>query len=480
MSPDEFRKNAHELVDWMADYLADPEKYPVKSQIKPGDLLTALPAHPPEKSEPESQIFADFREQILPGISHWQHPMFMAYFPANSSYPSVLAEMLTATLGAQCMLWETSPAATELEQVVMNWLAEMTGLPAGFHGVIQDSASSSTLIALLCAREKATGFKFNEEGSNQIHPLVVYGSTQTHSSIEKAVKLAGIGRAGYRQIAVRPDFSLDPEALETAIREDIRNRKIPCAVVATIGTTGTTAIDPVREIGEICRRHGVWLHVDAAYAGTALVLPEFRWMGDGLELADSLVFNPHKWMFTNFDCSAFFIKDTTHLVNVMSVLPDYLRTKSHGKVNNYSDWSIQLGRRFRALKLWWVIRSFGVDGIREKLRFHMSLARLAEKTIRTWSDAEILAPSPLNLICFRFRPTEIPEAEWNLFNEEVLQRVNATGQLYISHTKLNGIYTLRMVTGQTSVTETHVLSALELMKSVKNDLIFAHQKQEKK
>lgn len=480
MSPDEFRKNAHKLVDWMADYLADPEKYPVKSQIKPGDLLNALPPHPPEKSEPDSQIFTDFRELILPGISHWQHPGFMAYFPANSSYPSVLAEMLTATLGAQCMLWETSPAATELEQVVMNWLAEMTGLPSGFHGVIQDSASSSTLIALLCAREKATGYKFNEDGSNQIHPLVVYGSTQTHSSIEKAVKLAGIGRAGYRQIAVRPDFSLDPEALETAIREDIRNRKIPCAVVATIGTTGTTAIDPVREIGEICRRHGIWFHIDAAFAGTALILPEFRWMGDGLELADSLVFNPHKWMFTNFDCSAFFIKDTRHLVNVMSVLPEYLRTPSHGKVNNFSDWSIQLGRRFRALKLWWVIRSFGVDGIREKLRVHLSLARQAEQTIRTWSDAEIMAPSPLNLICFRFCPKVRPESEWNEFNEEVLKRVNSSGNLYLSHTRLNGIYTLRMVIGQTNVTEGQVNSALEILLNVKNQILSEPYKQELK
>ncbi|MCA0444983.1 MAG: aminotransferase class I/II-fold pyridoxal phosphate-dependent enzyme [Bacteroidetes bacterium] len=470
MSPEEFRKNAHELVDWMADYLANPEKFPVKSQLQPGDLLNALPAHPPEKSEPDSQIFADFKDQIMPGISHWQHPMFMAYFPANSSYPSVLAEMLTATLGAQCMLWETSPAATELEQVVMTWLAEMTGLPDGFHGVIQDSASSSTLIALMCAREKATGFRFNEEGSNQVHPLVVYGSTQTHSSIEKAVKLAGIGRAGYRQIAVKPDFTLDPEALEAAIREDIRNRKIPCAVVATIGTTGTTAIDPVREIGEICRRHGVWLHVDAAYAGSALVLPEFRWMGDGLELADSLVFNPHKWMFTNFDCSAFFIKDTNHLVNVMSVLPEYLRTQSHGKVNNYSDWSIQLGRRFRALKLWWVIRSFGVDGIREKLRFHINLARLAERTIRNWSDSEILAPSHLNLICFRFRPAERHETDWNSFNEEILKRVNASGKLYLSHTRLNGIFTLRMVIGQTNVTEDNVNSALDTLMQVKNQI----------
>jgi len=470
MSPEEFRKNAHELVDWMADYLANPEKFPVKSQLQPGDLLNALPAHPPEKSEPDSQIFADFKDQIMPGISHWQHPMFMAYFPANSSYPSVLAEMLTATLGAQCMLWETSPAATELEQVVMTWLAEMTGLPDGFHGVIQDSASSSTLIALLCAREKATGFRFNEEGSNQVHPLVVYGSTQTHSSIEKAVKLAGIGRAGYRQIAVKPDFTLDPEALEAAFREDIRNRKIPCAVVATIGTTGTTAIDPVREIGEICRRHGVWLHVDAAYAGSALVLPEFRWMGDGLELADSLVFNPHKWMFTNFDCSAFFIKDTNHLVNVMSVLPEYLRTQSHGKVNNYSDWSIQLGRRFRALKLWWVIRSFGVDGIREKLRFHINLARLAERTIRSWSDSEILAPSHLNLICFRLRPAERHETDWNTFNEEILKRVNASGKLYLSHTRLNGIFTLRMVIGQTNVTEANVYSALDTLMQVKNQI----------
>ncbi|MCU0460072.1 MAG: pyridoxal-dependent decarboxylase, partial [Bacteroidales bacterium] len=363
MDSNEFRRQGHAVVEWIARYLENIEKYPVKSGVKPGDVINALPELPPSGSESFDLFLRDFDEIIMPGITHWQSPNFFAYFPANSSPPSVLAEMLTAALGAQCMVWETSPAAAELEERMMDWLRVMTGLPEGFEGVIQDSASSATLAALITAREKSTGFRSNREGLRETGRLRVYASAQAHSSVEKGAGVAGFGRENLVRVAVRDDYSIDPEALDKAIEKDIAGGFIPCCVVACMGTTGTTAVDPLRPVGEICRKHGIWLHVDAALGGSALLLPEMRWMADGIEYADSFVFNPHKWMFTNFDCSAYFVRDAASLIRTFEILPEYLKTRTRGQVNDYRDWGIPLGRRFRALKLWAVIRTYGVENL---------------------------------------------------------------------------------------------------------------------
>ncbi len=464
MNHDEFRRNAHELVDWMADYFANVRDYPVKAQTKPNEILSRLPKMPPASGESFAAIFRDFETIIMPGMTHWQHPGFFAYFPANSSPPSLLAEMLTSTLGAQCMSWQTSPAATELEERVMQWLGQMIGLPENFTGVIQDTASTATLCAILTAREKVTGFAVNDRGFDPGAEFALYCSLETHSSIEKAAKIAGFGRKSLRKIAVDENFAMIPDALESAIKADIAIGVTPVAVVATIGTTGSTAIDPLRPIAQICQRYKIWLHVDAAFAGTALILPEMRWMNDGVELADSFVFNPHKWMFTNFDCSAYFVRDAESLVRTFEILPEYLKTAEGDRVKNYRDWGIQLGRRFRALKLWFVIRSYGVEGLQKLVRHHLSLAAALRARVESSGDFELLAPMSLNLLCFRYHPKGIDGLDQlNAINERLLEAVNATGKIYITHTKLNGAYTLRMVIAQTQVTESDVDSAWDLI-----------------
>ena len=464
MTPDEFRKHAHGLVEWMADYMENVENYPVKSSVKPGDIFCKIPDSPPEKAEPFESFVKDFREIIMPGITHWQNPNFFAYFPANSSPPSVLAEMLIATLGSQCMIWETSPAAAELEEKMMIWLREMTALPSYFEGVIQDSASTATLAAILTAREKKSSFLINNEGAQNAGILRVYCSDQTHSSVDKAVKISGIGKKNLVKVPVREDFSLDPVKLREEIIKDKKKGYIPCIVVATIGTTGTTAIDPLRAIGEICKENDIWLHVDAAMAGTAFILPEFQWMLDGREYMDSFVFNPHKWMFTNFDCTAYFVKDAGALIKTFEILPEYLKTRSRGKVNDYRDWGVPLGRRFRALKLWSVIRSYGTEGLQDKVRNHIMFARNLAELISVETDFEILAPFPLSVVCFRFIPKGYSSDQINLLNEKLNHALNDSGKLYLSHTVLNGRYTLRMVTSQTNVTMDHVLKAWEQIK----------------
>lgn len=464
MTPDEFRKHAHSLVEWMAMYLENVENYPVKSGVKPGEIFNKIPSSPPEEPEPFENFMRDLDEIIMPGITHWQSPDFFAYFPANSSPPSVLAEMITATLGAQCMNWETSPAAAELEEKMMIWLREMTGLPSTFEGVIQDSASSATLAAIITAREKVTSFAVNDKGSGSAGRLRVYCSGQAHSSVDKAVKICGIGIKNLVKIGVRDDFSMDPALLQKAIEEDRGKGFIPCCVVATIGTTGTTAVDPLRAIGEICSKNDIWLHVDAAMAGTALILPEFRWMIDGKEYVDSLLFNPHKWMFTNFDCTAFFIKDAAALIKTFEILPEYLKTRTRGTVNDYRDWGIPLGRRFRALKLWSVIRSYGTEGLQKKIREHIGFAARLKEMILKEPDFEILAPVVINVVCFRYCPEGRDEKELNLLNEKINHQINDSGRIYLSHTIVNGKYTLRMVTGQTNVTFGHVEKAWEIIK----------------
>lgn len=471
MNAEEFRRHAHELVEWMARYMEEVESYPVKSAVKPGDIFSRIPTTPPTFPESFSSFMKDIDEVIMPGITHWQSPNFYAYFPANTSPPSILAEMIISTLAAQCMIWETSPAAAELEEKMMVWLRDMISLPSDFEGVIQDSASTSTLSAILAARERKSGFSINENGFSSDTTLRIYCSEQTHSSVEKAVKISGLGKKNLVKIRVREDFSMDPDALLKAVQDDIRNGLLPCCVVGTIGTTGTTAIDPIKQIGLICRDHKIWFHVDAAMGGTALILPEFQWMLEGRELIDSFVFNPHKWMFTNFDCSAFFVRDAASLIRTFEILPEYLKTRTRGQVNDYRDWGVPLGRRFRALKLWSVIRMYGVSGLQEKVRYHIGIAAALKDMISADPAFELLAPVTLNVVCFRYRPSGIPEDQLNRLNEELNHKLNDSGKIYLTHTVLKGKYTLRMVTGQTNVTLGHVQKAWDLIRETAGKLV---------
>ena len=459
MDTEEFRRHAHTFVDWMADYLRDVERYPVRAQVKPGEITAALASAPPLDGEPLEAIFADFRARILPGITHWQHPSFFAYFPANSSPPSLLAEMLTATLGAQCMLWQTSPAATEMETRVLDWLRQMIGLPTGFAGVIQDSASSAILCALLTARERATQWRANEDGLGAVERLTVYCSEEAHSATEKDAKVAGFGRRNVRKIPVDARFAMRPDALESAIRADLAAGARPACVVASLGTTGVGAMDPLRPLGEICRRHDVWLHVDAAWAGSALVLPEHRALLDGIEHVDSFVFNPHKWMFTNFDCSAHFVRDPDALVRTLEILPEFLKTRERSQVIDYRDWSVPLGRRFRALKLWFVLRSYGVRGIQAAIAAHIEHARALEGWIRAEPDFELLAPRSLALLNFRYRPAGRPDDTLDALNARLLEALNDSGRLYLTQNRVRGAFSIRFSIGQTATERRHVEAA---------------------
>ncbi len=463
MDKKEFRKQAHELVDWMADYLENIEKLPVKSQVAPKEIFDKLPNSAPQKAEDFKSVFDDFEKIIMPGITHWQHPSFFAYFPANSSPPSILGEMLTSTLAAPCMVWQTSPAAAELEEQVMIWLRQMLSLPESWSGVIQDTASTATLASLLSAREKSSDYAINQHGFAQ-QKYRVYCSSETHSSIDKAVKIAGFGSDNLIKVDVDDSFAMRPGKLAQAIQEDVEKGFTPLAVIATLGTTSTTAIGPLKPIGEICQKYKIWLHVDAAFAGSALVLDEMKFMIDGIELADSFVFNPHKWMLTNFDCSAYFVKDEEALVKTFEIMPEYLKTAEKLDVNNYRDWGIPLGRRFRALKLWFVLRSYGIEGIQSMIRNHINLATDLETQIKQHPQFELLAPRSLNLLCFRFVPdTSLDIDTLNDMNLRILESLNATGKMFVTHTKLHGKYVIRMLIGQSDVTKSHVDSAWELI-----------------
>ncbi|MBN1416581.1 MAG: aminotransferase class I/II-fold pyridoxal phosphate-dependent enzyme [Bacteroidales bacterium] len=474
MAFEEFRSEAHKLVDWIADYYKNADNYPVNSQVAPGDIASRLPVSPPDDADAFQEVFADVENIIIPGITHWQSPNFFAYFPANSSFPSLLGEMLTAALGAQCMKWETSPAATELEEVVMKWLQQMTGLPDNFKGVIQDTASTATLCAVLTAREKKSNFTVNQYGFYDQPVFRVYSSSEAHSSVDKAVRIAGIGHENLIKIPVDDTFKMDTVALKQAIDTDLKQGYVPLCVVAALGTTGSTAVDPLDSIAEICDKYNIWLHVDAAFAGSALILPEYRWMIKGIEKVDSFVFNPHKWLFTNFDCSAYFVRDSDALIKTFQVVPEYLRSQVHTHANDYSNWGIQLGRRFRALKLWFVIRMFGVKGLQEKIRFHISLAAEFERRLLQAGCYEILAPRQFNLICFRYKPNDnFTEDQLNELNENLLKAMNRTGNVYISHTRLNGKYTLRFITAQTNTGMKHIDKAWQLLIE-KSAAIFSH------
>ena len=460
MNPEDFRHFGHTVVDWIADYRATVESRPVLARTPPGAIRAALPPSPPDQGEPFAAILADLDRIILPGITHWQSPNFFAFFPSNTSGPSILAELLSAGLGVQGMLWATSPACTELETHVLDWLAHMLALPDAFlsstdgGGVIQDTASSAALCALLAARERATGGASNEHGLAACPPLVAYASSQAHSSIEKAVKIAGLGRTHLRLVPADAAFALRPDALLELIQADRAAGLQPFFLAATVGTTSSNAMDPVAALGPIAREHGLWLHVDAAMSGTAALCPEFRHFFAGLDFADSFNFNPHKWMFTNFDCSCFWVRSRAALIAALSILPEYLRNAAtaSGAVIDYRDWQIPLGRRFRALKLWFVIRHYGVEGLRREVRRHVALAQEFAAWVRDDPRFELAAPVPLNLVCFRHRAGDAA-------NQTILDRLNASGDLYLTHTRLDGKLTLRMCIGQASTERRHVANA---------------------
>lgn len=462
MTPDDFRQFGRAVVDWIADYYENIEDYPVLAQVEPGEIRAKLPKGPPLVGESFEDILADISDLILPGITHWQSPNFFAFWPANASGPSILADLLSSGLGVQGMSWVTSPACTELETHVLDWLAGMLGLPEKFMshtaggGVIQDTASSATLTALLAARERATNFSSNERGCDG--QLVAYASTQAHSSIEKAVKIAGIGKRNLRLIEVDRNYAMVAEALAQQVQVDRAAGLIPCFVCATLGTTSSNALDPIQDIGTICKNEGIWLHVDAAMSGTAALCPEYRFIQEGLELADSYCFNPHKWMFTNFDCDCFYVDDRTALVQTLSVLPEYLRNKptESGEVLDYRDWHIQLGRRFRSLKLWFVIRYYGVEGLQYHIRRHVELAKRFASWVERHPDFELAAPIPLNLVCFRHR-------KGDGFNRRIMEAVNQSGNIYLTHTTLDDRFVLRLCVGQTYTEEVHVRRAWELL-----------------
>ena len=462
MTIDEFKNNGYKVIDWIADYYKNVDSFPVLSQSAPGDIRKQLPDHPPEDGETFEAVLADMNEKILPGITHWQSPNFFAFFPCNSTGPAILGDMLSTGLGVQGMLWATSPACTELETHVLDWLVDMLDLPEKFKsnrsgsGVIQDTASSATLCALVAAREKASNGKINETGFDGT--LRVYTSSQAHSSVEKAVKIAGIGRHNLRSIAVDNEFAMRPSELRRAIEQDITDGLTPAFVCATVGTTSSTALDPLKEIGRICSEFGIWLHVDAAMAGSAAICPEYRFIQEGLEHAQSYCFNPHKFLLTNFDCSCFYVSDKDALIDSLSITPEYLKTKASesNSVFDYRDWQIPLGRRFRSLKLWCVIRNYGIKGMQAHIRQHMKSAKALTEKINKDDRFELMAPTVLNLVCFRYKGSDE-------FNETLVQRLNDSGKLYLIHTKLNNKYTLRFSIGQTKTTREHILKAWELI-----------------
>jgi aromatic-L-amino-acid decarboxylase len=458
MTPEEFRRYGRQMVDWIADYYENVESMPVLSRSKPGQIRASLPAHPPADGEAFESILKDVGDLILPGVTHWQSPNFFAFFPANTSGPAILGELLSAGLGVQGMLWATSPACTELETHVLDWLVEMLGLPEKFlssgtgGGVIQDSASGAALCALLAARERSTGFTSNEQGCDG--SLVAYTSSQAHSSIEKAVKIAGLGRENLRLIDVDDHWAMRPDLLAEQIEKDRQAGRVPFFASATVGTTSSNGIDPLPEIGGICNDHNIWLHVDAAMAGTAALCPEFRWIQKGLELADSYCFNPHKWMFTNFDCDCFYVADRNTLIRTLSILPEYLRNQAteSGAVIDYRDWHIPLGRRFRSLKLWFVIRHYGVEGLQTHVRRHVALAQMFANWVKADDRFELVIPPPLNLVCFRHRGGD-------KINQRLMNRLNQSGDIYLTHTGMHDQITLRFCVGQTGTERRHVEQA---------------------
>ena len=458
MNKEEFRRFGHEFVDWIADYFERIEELPVLAAIEPGDLKAQLPSQPPQQGEPMDRILGDLDRLIVPALTHWSHPSFFAYFATSTSGPGILGEMLAAAFDNKAMLWRTSPASTELEEVTLDWLRQMMGLDPGMIGIIYDTASVSSMHAIAAAREGVEQ-RIREEGMSgrtDLPLLRVYVSEQAHSSIEKAVITLGLGQRGMRKIPTDKDFRMDAKALQKAITEDKRDGYLPFCIVATVGTTSTSSIDPVAEIIPIGEEHAMWLHVDAAYAGSAAIVPGFRQILDGCHRADSLVVNPHKWLFTPFDLSVLYCRHMDLLRRAFSLVPEYLKTPEQEKVRSGSDYGIQLGRRFRALKLWMVMRYFGHDGLAARIREHCRLARVFASWVDESSDWELLAPVPLGLVCFRARPSGVDSVRLDALNESIMHGVNASGRALLSHTRVNDKFTLRLSIGNIRTTERHV------------------------
>jgi len=468
MDRDEFRRHGHALVDWISEYLEHSDVYPVLAQVSPGDVRKALPASAPDLGQPFDDVFADFERILVPALTHWNHPGFFAYFPSSSSPAAVLAEFLAAAVNQQAMLWRTSPAATELETVALSWLRQLLGLPEEFAGVIYDTASISTLHGLAAAREQAID-EVRQRGlaaRSDVQPPRVYCSEHAHSSIDKAVILLGLGHDAVRRVPVDEQFAMRVDALRDAIEEDLAAGRVAVAVVATIGTTSVTSVDPVASIAEICAEHGIWLHVDAAYAGAAAILPEHRSHFAGWERADSIVMNPHKWLFIPVDLSAFYCRHMDVVRRAFALVPEYLRTPdSERGEGNLMDTGIQLGRRFRALKLWMTFRSFGASGLREVLNRHMALARMFAGWVDAHPDFERLAPVPFGVVCFRACPSRVPVDDLNAFNDRLLEVVNRSGEVFLSNTSVSGTTVLRLAIGHPRTSELHVARAWALLQS---------------
>src|SRR3989442_9780949 len=471
MNAAEFRRFGHELIDWIADYFDRLEDLPVLAQIEPGDLKAQLPTAPPEKGEPMEQIIADIDRLVVPALTHWSHPSFFAYFATSTSAPGIFGELLTAAFDNKAMLWRTSPASTELEEVALDWLRQMMGLDEGLSGIIYDTASVSSMHAIAAARE-GVEMRIREEGMSgrkDLPLLRVYASEQAHSSIDKGIITLGLGKRALRKIPTDSEFRMEPTALAEAVEEDKRNGFLPFCVVATVGTTSTSSIDPVPEIVEVCEKHAMWLHVDAAYAGSAAIVPELRQILHGCDRADSLVLNPHKWLFTPFDLSVLYCRHMDLLRRAFSLVPEYLRTPEQEKVRSGSDYGVQLGRRFRALKLWMIIRYFGHEGLAKRIREHCRLAKLFASWIEESSDWELMAPVPFGLVCFRAclsdggETEEIQAKRLDALNEAVMHGVNATGKAFLSHTKLNDKLTLRLSIGNIRTTERQVRQVWALL-----------------
>ena len=461
VSPDEFRRAAHAAVEWVADYLENPARHPVRSQVAPGDVKKSLPVSPPQHGESLARMMEDFEEKIVPGITHWNNPSFFAYFSITGSYPGIIGELLTAGLNVNGMLWASSPSVTELEEVTLSWLRQLMGLKGDWYGEILDTASMSTFYALAAAREalnldvRTSGLA----GRADMPTLRVYCSEHAHSSIDKAVMALGLGHENCVKIGTDSDFRMRAGALRAAIERDIAEGFRPMAIVATVGTTSVTSIDPVAAIAPIAKEFGCWLHVDGAYGGSAAVVPELRYLLDGTELADSLVVNPHKWLFTPVDCSVLYIRRPEILKAAFALLPEYLITKQQDSVINMMDYGIQLGRRFRSLKLWMVMRAFGAEGLAERIRFHCELAREFAGMVYYEGNWQLMAPVTLSLVCFRYAAPEMSEDEIARVNSAIMERVNANGKAFLSHTKVDGKYMLRLAIGNIRTGRDHITTA---------------------
>ena len=467
MTPNEFRKFGHQLIDWIADYRAGVAELPLVPGVKPGDIKAQLPAEAPLQAESFEAILADMQRVIMPGLLHWQHPGFFAFFPSNGLPSSVLGDYLATGLGTLGLTWQSCPALTELEEVVTDWLRRMTGLSDAWSGVIQDTASTNTLVALLCARERSTQYGASRGGLQaEEQALTIYCSDQAHSSVDKAALLAGFGRDNIHHVAHDAAFAMQPDELRRLIEADIAAGKKPCAIIATTGTTATTALDPIAPIAAIAREHGLWLHVDAAMAGSAMILPECRWMWDGVEEADSLIFNAHKWLGVAFDCALYYVRDPQHLVRVMSTNPSYLRTAADAEVKNLRDWGIPLGRRFRALKLWFLLREQGVAGLQARLRRDIANAQWLADQVKSTPNWQVLAPVPLQTVCVRHTPPGLSGEALDRHTQGWVDSINRSGQAFLTPALLEGRWMARVSVGAASTEQDDVARLWRLMQQV--------------